>query len=264
MGLYLAILIPFAVALLHVSAVKRGVRTLLLAGILAMTVGVWATNSRGAALFLITALLFLGLHSNYRWILGGLLALIVLAGVRFSFSASPATLQNVLEAARVRTGLSGREMVWRNTFQLLQQAPPFGYGPGNFSREYVAHFGFFVPNNRGERAMQMWTLQTSGEGVDVNFHAHNIYLQLAGELGLLGPLLFLAGLFAVIVHSERRGRRWPARSHRRALVLATAASAVGLAAFGLFDSQLVFTVGSVNQVAGALLAIGLKPGGCYA
>jgi O-antigen ligase len=249
---------------LRVRAVKTWVRTLLLAGFLAMTVAVWVTNSRGAALFLIIAILFLGLHANYRWILGGLLALVVLAGVGLNFFASPTTLQSVLEATRVRTGLSGRQIVWSNTLDLLQQAPPFGYGPGNFSREYVAHFGFFVPNNSGERAMQMWTLQTSGERVDVNFHAHNIYLQLAGELGPLGPLLFIAGLYAVILHSERRSRIWPARSQRRALVLATAASAVGLAAFGVFDSQLVFTVGSVNQVAGALLAIGLRPGGTYA
>jgi hypothetical protein len=50
----------------------------------------------------------------------------------------------------------------------------------------------------------------------------------------------------------------------RAMALATASSAAALLAYGLFESQLGFTAGSLNLLAGPLLAFGLNPGEVYA
>jgi O-antigen ligase len=173
-------------------------------------------------------------------------------------------LARVLEnKARLQTGLSGRETIWRNTWDFLHESPFLGVGPGNFSREYVSHFGYFVTNSKDERAAQIWAVQRIGDQIVDNFHAHNIYLQLLGEVGVAGPLLFLIGAAAVLVSCERRSRMASPGSFRRAVLLATAANAVGLVVFGFFDSQLAFTLGSLNLLAGPLLAMGLTSGASH-
>jgi O-antigen ligase len=99
-----------------------------------------------------------------------------------------------------------------------------------------------------------------GDQIMNNFHAHNIYLQLLGELGIPGPLLYLTALIAVLMYCERRAKTCRPGRLSHALLVATAANTVGLFLFGFFDSQLGFTIGSLNLLAAPLLAFGLSQG----
>ncbi len=260
MGLYFAVLLPFAAALTAARDTSGRARLLatLAAGVMAL--GLVATNSRGATVAALTAFGFLGLHRGYRRLWMAAAAALVIAGAGWVLAGRDDSLWRTLSGvARVQYGLSGRPVVWGHAIDLIRQTPFLGVGPANFSPQYVGHFGFFIPNSVDEQMSQIWTLQNlRAEKVIENFHAHNLYLQLAGEVGLLGPLLFLATLAWLLARGERTARLAPPGSARRALALGMAAWAVALAVYGVFDSQYAFTVDSVNLVAGPLLAAGLR------
>ncbi len=261
MGLYFALLIPFAMALLPVRSLHRLTRMMLTVALLLMTCALYATDSRAAALCLLAALAYLSWHVGYRWMLGaGVAGLIAVLAILAVSSSARRTLDEAwVSRARLEYGLSGRPEIWKNTFDMASQAPFLGTGPGNFSHQYVSRYGFFAPNDVSELNGQLWAVQTLGDQAIDNFHAHNIYLQLLGEVGIFGPLLLLFSFGGVLRHCEKAGRSHPLASWRRAVALALAADAVGLAAYGMFDSQLVFTIGSLNLLAGPILALGLQP-----
>jgi O-antigen ligase len=260
MGLYFAFLIPLACAILSVRAQKLH-RWFLMPMILVMFGALYVTNSRSAGMWCLIALLYLAVHRGYRRFVGSGLVCVALAGAVIVISPSWEAVQSdLMKKARMEHGLSGRPMVWKNTIDLAHQAPVLGVGPGNLTHDYVENFGFFLPNDANEQASQIWSLQMLGDQIMNNFHAHNIYLQLLGELGIPGPLLYLTALIAVLMYCERRAktRRLGRLSH--ALLVATAANTVGLFLFGFFDSQLGFTIGSLNLLAAPLLAFGLSQG----
>jgi hypothetical protein len=260
MGLYFAVLLPFACALLTVRSLSIKKRLCIAGFALLMGGGLYATNSRGASVAVAAALIFLCVHASYRRLAA--LGLLTLLGAGFFYAAANGgepLLQAFESMARFQAGLSGRTTVWENALALIHQAPFLGVGPGNFSTQYVSRFGYFVPNSVQEQMSQLWTLQNvQPEKIIQNFHAHNIYLQLAGELGVLGPLLFIAAVVWIVAHMERCARDWAVGSTRRALALAAAALAVGVAVYGFFDSQYAFTFDSINLVAAPLLAAGLR------
>jgi len=262
MGLYFALLIPFSLAFVRVRSLRRLSRWLLGAVTVVMAMGLYATDSRAAAVCACVALAYLGWHAGYRrWMAGAAAIGILSAGIFLAaFPSSREALLDALSAkARIQYGLSGRLQVWKNAVDLIHEAPLLGVGPGNFSHQYVSHFGYFIPNDTTEQEGQIWGIQTLGERFIDNFHAHNIYLQMAAELGVGGPLLFFIGALAVMIHCERRSRSFALGSLHRALALATASGAAGLLVYGFFDSQLGFTIGSLNLLAAALLAMGLAP-----
>lgn len=75
--------------------------------------------------------------------------------------------------------LSGREVFWTYATQMFESSPLFGRGFLSFNA-YVNAQGFRYYG-------QLW-----------NYQAHNVYLQLLAELGIIGCLLFVSLLFALI------------------------------------------------------------------
>jgi O-antigen ligase len=264
MGLYFALLFPYAIALLGAKKVGARYRWPVFAMAGVMALGLLATDSRAAAVWVLVSLIYLGGHSGYRWLIASGIST-ALIGLLFLWATpSGQTLYDALHTRlRLEYGMSGRPLIWRNTLDLLREEPWLGVGPGNFSHRYVDHFGYFIPNDPNELNGQIWAIQTLGDEALQNFHAHNIYLQLAGETGIAGAALYVFGLLAVMVHCEEAARSLASGSFERAMTLATAAGAAGLMGYGIFDSQLVFTLGSLNLLAGPLLALGLKPQGRF-
>jgi O-antigen ligase len=259
MGAYFAVLIPWACALAGMRQVSVRQRAVSWAVVIAMALGLFMTNSRGAAVALAASLLYLSVHAGYRWLMGLAVASLLGLGLVFALGNSDARLQALEKLTRVEYGLSGRPVIWRNVAQLIRQEPWLGVGPGNMSAQYVSHFGFFVPNGVEEQMSQIWSLQNLSERqVTDNYHAHNSYLQFAAEIGILGPLLLLWGLGVLVYQAERRARLWPLNSLPRALALAVGSLAVGVMIYGLFDSPYTFTKESLNLIAACLLAIGLQ------
>ncbi|WP_339136140.1 MAG: O-antigen ligase family protein [Candidatus Electrothrix sp. GW3-4] len=71
-----------------------------------------------------------------------------------------------------------RMQVWRDTVPMLYERPFFGWGPGTFSIAFPAY-------------------QSTGFDQKLVNYAHNDYLQLAVETGVLGLIAFLSGIFVL-------------------------------------------------------------------
>jgi len=257
MGLFFTVIMPFATAIGFASRAPVFWRIVgkMTAGL--ALCGLYATNSRAATLAAVVGLLYLGVRAGYRRVAAG--AAVIVAIVGLTVLTSHGGLREALESfARVDAGLSGRGTIWANTFTLIQQEPFFGVGPANFTSQYVAHFGYFLPNNVQEQMGQIWAIQNIPAAQFINnFHAHNIYLQLSGELGLCGPLLFLSTMLWFLGQSERRESRHPTGSLSRAMAVGSGALALSIMAYGFFDSQYSFTFDAINLITGALLATGI-------
>jgi len=87
--------------------------------------------------------------------------------------ASTFDLQNYSNATRLR--------VWENTFRMISDRPFFGVGIGNFKVVYPAY-----------RSMAEY--QATGSGIRYT-KAHNEYLQIWSELGIIGFIVFIWILF---------------------------------------------------------------------
>lgn len=165
---------------------------------------------------------------------GGLIALgvVLLAGCLFAGSSRPAFVALVVAIALVgavfletttsgavqrltSTSTSGRADIWKVGMSIVQAHPIVGVGSGNYmivEPNYILavsgpiHAGDFI--------------------IDNPYPAHNIYLELAAEMGVVGLTLFLSVVGLSIRAAVRATRIFQARGERdmeflsRALVIA--------------------------------------------
>ena len=117
--------------------------------------------------------------------------------------------------------LEGRDKIWEGTVGMIKDKPLLGVGIGDFD----AGFYRFRPEGFDMRAV----------------YAHNDYLQMAAEMGLLAPLLMLL-IFATIITAGIRQGKHP-------LLLGCAIGVLSLALHGFVDfnfhipaNMLLFTV----------------------
>lgn len=82
------------------------------------------------------------------------------------------------------TSLNGRSYLWERAWQMFENKPFTGYGYGSYNT-FASYYG----------------VRTSATG-EWAFHAHNIYLQLLAEMGILGfgliVFCFLLGVFLLV------------------------------------------------------------------
>lgn len=109
-----------------------------------------------------------------------------------------------------------REQVWAGTRRMIAEKPVQGWGVGSFP---VVHQPWTFT---GHRAGEVYA-----NGPDIEDEAHNSYLQLWAELGLIGLALWLAALGAFLVAGARALRRYPARSLPQWILIGCLAAIVG-------------------------------------
>jgi putative inorganic carbon (HCO3(-)) transporter len=170
MGGILAFLLPIALAILLFSwrTLRGAERFLVVASLLGMSSTLLLTQSRGALLALAGVLLILPL---LRWRKGWLL-------LPLAFLAVAATIQlftlpillDILTADDTLSGFDGRLEIWSRALYLIQLFPLTGVGMGTFGPVAELFYPFFLVE-RGQIP-----------------HAHNIFLQVAIDLGLPGLL----------------------------------------------------------------------------
>ncbi|XCN74783.1 MAG: O-antigen ligase family protein [Candidatus Electrothrix aestuarii] len=86
----------------------------------------------------------------------------------------------------------GRMQVWRDTLRMIYERPFFGWGPGTFSVAFPAY-------------------QTQGFDQKIVNYAHNDYLELAANTGVLGLTAFISGFLALYISCLRKLARSPVR-----------------------------------------------------
>lgn len=205
LGGFLVVLIPLALATMSAWAPGRAVAAVVA---VASLIGLYASYSRGALLALGVAVLLL---LRTRTLVIALPVLVVL-GV----TLAPATLHE-----RFATGessgseLASRTDIWRTAVAVWEEDPLLGNGLGSFPSAYAtsrAPGKNFLPNTLFEPPP----------------HAHNVYLNLLAEQGLLGLVAFLAVLLSTVAHAlhlRRSERPWVAW-YGRAMLASMAAFAV--------------------------------------
>lgn len=185
------------------------------ASLLLCLAGAWEAQDRSAWLGLAASLLvFAGLAVfvfGVKTVIrpGALVpALLVLAAALGVALLSPnrdqvvARLQSVARAPDSRyDSRLWREQVWAGTRRMIREKPVWGWGVGSFP---VVHQPW---TGTGRRAGEVYA-----EGPNIEDEAHNSYLQLWAEMGIIGLLLWLAALAAFLTAGVRALKQYPARS----------------------------------------------------
>jgi putative inorganic carbon (HCO3(-)) transporter len=213
----LVLLIPFAVSLifLHGQAVTWPLRLL---GLFALSVGSLAlvlSQSRGALIALAIAaalVLFWGWRSGR---IAMLLTAIIVAAVGlyyFGNSSHP----SVIFLSALNSG-QNRIEIWARTLLLLQDFPITGIGLGQF----------------GIAVDQLYPFIDVEPGVVV--HAHNLFLQVAADLGLVGLIGWL-GIYILALAAPLRAYRLRLDDQNSLFILAVLAGMIALGIHGFFDA----------------------------
>ena len=128
-----------------------------------------------------------------KWlVIGGLAALILFCFVFLPSDAFVANYGGIF--SRQQAALEGRGPIWRDTLHLIADYPLFGCGLGNYQTAFLKY-------------------QTSV--VDRVFtYAHNDYLQIAAELGVIGFLIAAILLAPIFAGTFRASLRAPDRTSR--------------------------------------------------
>jgi putative inorganic carbon (hco3(-)) transporter len=177
-------------ALPLLAALRRGALPAVAAVVLAA--GAAATFSRGGALALTAAVAWLLARRALplRALAGGVVALAVL-GVAAALFAGPGLDRAVREKTFVaETNVDTRELRWQAAARMVAHHPALGVGPGGFREGYPA-------------------ASHNAEIDEQTPVAHNMYLEVAAELGLPGFALFATLLALTAVVSERVRRTSP-------------------------------------------------------
>lgn len=151
-------------------------------------------------------LLILGVIFSYSrgaWI-SGLVAVVGLALYRFKralwiiiicviifFTISPSLVSERFSSmfGRDDVNIKQRLEVWRHCVDMVKKKPIIGTGLGTFTEAYRSNFPGTVP--------------LGGEGSRIIRHAHNLYLQILVETGVLGLALFIFLVIAGFICSIR-------------------------------------------------------------
>ncbi|PRY38013.1 O-antigen ligase family protein [Umezawaea tangerina] len=200
-----------------IVAARRGpvsVLALLAGGVL--VAGAAATFSRGGGLALTAAVALLVLRKvlPLRVLAAacGVLAVLALGGAVVAEQELAKALQE--KSFIASTNVDTRELRWQAAARILTEHPLLGVGPGGFRQEYAG-------------------ASHNAEVDEQTPVAHDMYLEVAAELGLPGLLLF-AGLIGTAVVAGERALRRGADRHQ---VVAVQASLLAVVVASTFLSE---------------------------
>lgn len=194
------------------------------------------TGARGPQLGFIASvpvfLFLLAWYAGRTRLWSGILAISTVCGVIFillNISGGPLqSLRNVHGLSSIshivvsdgnQSSAHGRLEIWQGVTTLLTQTPPVGNGWGGPLRDIVG----YGPDTMPLTFQRVFPLKLRRETFEVYTwdRAHDIYLDIAEEAGLLGLLAFLATIGYTLYRTVRSVRSWD----RYSALLATGAAA---------------------------------------
>lgn len=215
----LAIALPLG--LLFTGAVSKEKRLLYITAISLMGVALIVSGSRGGLVAFLVEIIFLLLIANrsegkgksfVKPALAVGLVLVVIAGSYFVGGESSLTRISTDQAEAAGTN-ADRAHIWSVTLKVIGDSMPFGVGLGAFGTAY----GKFDVNSGLERVEQ----------------AHNDFLQVISDAGIVGAFLGIGFLFLLF----RAGKRslQTDNDHRRGLAAGALAGIVAVLVHSFFD-----------------------------
>jgi O-antigen ligase len=186
LGIYLTGLTPLVAGLALFSCRLKS-RIFFSIAALIGCLGVYLSLSRGAGIGLFVSIFFLVLVRKNRIILT-LLILLLMIYPFFMPKNIKDWAKSVNYNPTILLACQARMNIYQNTLNMISQHPLVGVGINTFSRNY----------GRYKIAAVEAQFQTSD-----TYYAHNNFLHMAGEMGLLGLGVFLIFLFFVLRTSWR-------------------------------------------------------------
>ena len=185
-GLFLSTLIPLAVSLVASRSVRPSLRALAAAALGLGLPALILSYSRGALIGLVAGSFVWLLAVRPRVALGIGLAAAVVALV-----VAPSDLRARFDSDSTGSDYAQRSVLWASAVDIYADHPVLGVGVGGFPSAYARRAAEGTAADR--------PLLNQGEGETLPFHAHNAFLTVLAEQGVLGLLALVAfGFFAVL------------------------------------------------------------------
>ncbi len=227
-----SVLIPglaLAVAVIALYRRRPLIRLLALLTVISCAAGIWLTSSRGGLIALAIALVFaIAISGRWRPLVAiAATALVAASYVYFAGFASDQVRERITEPARGQARLQeGRTTIYQVAWRAFEANPVLGVGSANFevsSKHYLDEPG---------------ALARTDEIIDRPKVAHNSYLEVMAELGVVGLLLFATIVLFAVSSALMAARTFSRADNRRmqAVALCIAVAMVGILAAGFFLS----------------------------
>jgi putative inorganic carbon (HCO3(-)) transporter len=177
---YLVILLAIVLGMITFSWYKLGnyERMLFISSVVITASLIILTQSRGAWIAFAFIILFvLVLRWFWGWV--ALITIVLLSILTINYFGVPAILE-VITADDTIAGLDGRLEIWNRAMYMVRDFPFTGIGMGNYGDIANVFYPFFLAAPK------------------IVPHAHNIFLQVAVDLGIPGLIAWLTILITVV------------------------------------------------------------------
>jgi O-antigen ligase len=236
---YIELCAALPLGLLFSGAVTKDKRLLFVTAIGLMGVALVMSGSRGGLVALVAEIIFLVVVATKTETARQMIVKIVLAVALVAaivggtiLVGGDSSLTRIAETAASKDPTSSRLQIWDTTFQVIKQNPVFGAGFGAFGVAYTQ----FDPLNGRERVEQ----------------AHNDYLQIIADAGIVG--LLLGAFFVFALFKDGRRRLQSKDVFRRGVAAGALAGCFAILVHSLFDFVLHTTAISLLFLVTAALA----------
>jgi putative inorganic carbon (HCO3(-)) transporter len=168
-------------------------------GVVVCLMGIIATHSRGGSLGLATSVVVFALMSR-RKAIASIVVLVAAAGVLVLAPQSFWTRNETIAGYAEDASVQGRINAWHVAFRIARERPFFGVGEAGFLSAWKQYAAIDAP-------------------LDHPYVAHNLFLEVVGELGFVG-LFGMVGLLLCSLWSGWRARNGELGGESRALFAA--------------------------------------------
>jgi O-antigen ligase len=226
---YMEMMLCLPLGLLFAGAVARDKRLLYITAAALMGVALLLSSSRGGFVAFLAEIIVLVLltQSKSHGKLGLKTALSVLligavVGGAF-FVGGETSLTRIAETSTTEDVTTGRAHIWRQTVAVIKSNLPLGAGLGAFGVAYTPHDNL--------------------SGMERVEQAHNDYLQVLADAGIVGLLLGLFFVYLLIRLGLKAGRI--ENTYRRGVAIGAFAGCVAILVHSIFDFVLHTTAISI-------------------
>lgn len=217
LGGYLTTVIPIPLSFIIQSATNRKIRFFLAALSILLMACLLFTQARGAWLGFVAGLFFVCLFGGKKMFFRAFFIIAVFLIILVLFSP-PVVKDQVRSFMSMSSDVSAndRMIIWKTGWRMFTDRMYLGHGLGTFMNV----FGSYKPKSYSEIV-----------------YAHNCYLQLAAEMGIIGLFIFLWFVFALLKGAILKFMKYEDRFLRAALI-GFAGGILAYLVHSLFDTNL--------------------------
>lgn len=227
---YMEMALAVPLGLIFTGAISKDKRLLYITAVALMGVSLLLSGSRGGLVAFLAEIIFLVLlttgtksRSNLALKLGLAVLLFIAVVGGAIFVGGDTSLTRVAETAATSDVTTGRSNIWRVTLEVIRANLPFGAGLGAFGVAYTPH--------------------DTMSGLERVEQAHNDYLQVLADAGLVG--LLIGGFFLYRLFVSARAATRIRNTYRRGIAYGALAGIFAILVHSLFDFVLHTTALSV-------------------